>query len=148
MRPVTPAAPQFHAIPPVKVFYFGAWDGPGHYLWKPTGRTTWAKAGPWAPGDLDASSYRRDYRGVAIPTGRGVVPVDAAEVQGVWQLTRGTDAAGGAWTALGCYDRTADSRRGSISVFVAEGDHDEQAMKALAERHFPAVWARIHGRPS
>ena len=66
---------------------------------------------------------------------------------GVWRLTSGCDASG-PWTALGCYDRTQDHRKGSISVFISEGEHDEAAMQALAAQHFPAVWARIHGRCS
>ena len=132
----------------MKVYYFGAWASAGHRIWTPDGDIA-RRAGPWTDRDLDHSSYKVRYSGgPAIATGRGFVPVDAEETQGFWRLTRGTAAAGGAWTALGCYDRAADSRGGSISVFIAEGEHDEQAMRALAARHFPAVWARIHGRCS
>lgn len=98
-----------------------------------------SRVGPWRDIDLDAASYTSRYD-VAIPTGRGFVPVDVEEKQGIWRLTHSEG-----WTVLGCYDRTQDHRRGSISVFLAEGDHDEQTMKALAAEHFPAVWARIHG---
>jgi hypothetical protein len=37
----------------VKIFYFGAWGGPGHYIWAPFGETA-RKAGPWTDRDLDA----------------------------------------------------------------------------------------------
>ena len=127
----------------MKVFYFGAWGGPGHRIWTPSGDTS-RTAGPWTDRDLDASSYELVW-GRLTPTGRGFVPADSAELQGIWQLTRDTDAT---WTAIGCYDRSQGHRRGSVSIFVAEGEHDEQAMKALAAHHFPAVWARITRRPS
>lgn len=130
----------------MKVFYFGAWGGPGHCIWTPSGDTS-RTAGPWTDRDLDASSYTSTHS-AALPTGRGFVPVDGDEREGVWQVTRGADKSGATWTAIGCYDRSQDHRRGSVSIFVAEGEHDEQAMKALAAHHFPAVWARIHGRPS
>ena len=131
----------------MKVYYFGAWGGPGHRIWTPDGGGA-RHAGPWTDRDLDASSYTTRYDGdPAIPTGRGFVPVDGEETTGMWRLTRAVYLFK-PWTALGCYDRTQDHRKGSVSVFVAEGEHDEQTMKALAARHFPAVWARIHGRPS
>ena len=132
----------------MRVFYFGPWGEPGHYIWTPKGPRVWDKVGPWSGSDLDASSYKLDYRDRAIPTGRGFCPADAAEPQGVWALTRGHDAAGATWTAIGCWDRTCDPRGQSKAVFVAEGEHDEAAMQALAARHFPAVWARILGGAS
>lgn len=131
----------------MKVYYFGAWASAGHRIWTPDGDVA-RRAGPWTDRDLDHSSYKvRYYGGPAIATGHGFVPVDGEETMGVWRLTSGCDASG-QWTALGCYDRTQDRWKGSISVFVAEGEHDEAAMQALAAQHFPAVWARIHGRCS
>ena len=124
--------------------YFGCWGGPGHYLWTPDGNTARA-AGPWTARNLDASSYARPdfYSTVALSTGRGFAPVDGEERQGVWRLTRAPG-----WTAISAYDRTCDGRKGSISVFVAEGEHDTETMKAIAAEHFPAVWARITGARS
>lgn len=132
------------------VFYFGCWGRNGHYIWTPSGGWPDAnKAGPWSDVDLDYPSYRYRYRyGLAENTGRGFAPVDPRETQGVWRLTTGQDAQGTTWTALGCYDRTQDHRSGSKSVFVAEGEHDEAAMKTIAAKHFPAVWARIQGAPT
>ena len=131
----------------MKVYYFGAWASAGHRIWTPDGDVA-RRAGPWTDRELDHSSYKvRYYGGPAIATGHGFVPVDGEETMGVWRLTSGCDASG-PWTALGCYDRTQDHRKGSISVFISEGEHDEAAMQALAAQHFPAVWARIHGRCS
>jgi hypothetical protein len=133
----------------VKVYYFGPWGEPGHYLFLPNARHRHPRpeqAGPWTDGDLDASSYKRGYgRDDAQPTGRGFCPPDPDEKQGVWKLTHGTDAGGATWTAIGAWDRTCDPRGQCKAVFIAEGEHDEQAMRAIAEQHFPAVWARIQG---
>lgn len=124
----------------MRVFYFGCWGGPGHYVWTPNGRHARPEmAGPWTPGELDAPTT--DWRG---PTGHGVTPVDRDQKQGVWRLSL-RDTAAGMWTAIGAYDRTEDRRFGSVAVFVAEGEHGEEQMKRIAAEHFPAVWARITG---
>lgn len=129
------------------VFYFGPWGGPGHYIWTPDARYPRPhRAGPWTPGDLDASSYstrERLYRRT-VDTGRGFCPVDPEERQGVWRLTRGVYLFE-PWTAIGAWDRTCDPRGQCKAVFVAKGEHSEEAMKEIAARHFPAVWARITG---
>lgn len=123
----------------IKVFYFGCWGDAGHYIWTPGGRMGGPKAGPWTISDLDAPSYERHTRqGLSASTGRGFVPVDREETQGVWRLTQQD-----AWTAIGGYDRTQDRRGGSISVFVAEGTYTEEEMRAIAAEHFPVVWDRI-----
>lgn len=129
------------------LFYFGPWGEPGHYVWTPDGRHPRPeRAGPWSPGELDASSYQNDYhRRAALDTGQGFCPADPEEPQGVWRLTRGSDAAG-PWTAIGCWDRTCDRRGQSKAVFVAEGEHDLEAMQAIAAQHFPEVWTRIAAR--
>lgn len=121
----------------MKVFYFGPWGDVGHHLVAPNGLPC-RVAGPWNPAALDAHPV--DFRG---STGRGVVPEDPEQRTGVWRLTHRDG-----WTALGAWDRTGDRRPYSKAVFVAEGEHDEAAMKEIAARHFPSVWARIHGRPS
>ena len=125
----------------MEAFYFGAWGGPGHRIWTPSGGTARA-AGPWTDRDLDAPSYHGPSAR-AVDTGRGFVPVDGNEREGIWRITH---AGPWKWTAIGCYDRSQDHRRGSVSIFVAEGEHDEDTMKTIARERFPAVWARICGR--
>ncbi len=116
----------------MKVFYFGDWGDIGHFLVAPNG---WPHrlAGPWRLVDLDAQPV--DYRG---STGRGVVPEDPEQREGVWRLTHRDG-----WTAIGAWDRTGDARSYSKAVFIAEGEHDLPAMERIAAEHFPAVWARI-----
>lgn len=124
----------------MKVFYFGAWGQVGHHVFTPAGLSPRPHmAGPWTPRELDANGY--DARGRT--TGGGFCPPDPEQPQGVWRLTTSTG-----WTAIGCWDRTCDERKGSRSVFVAEGEHSEAEMREIAARHFPAVWARIHGEKS
>ena len=122
----------------MRVFYFGAWSFSGHYIRTPGGGGA-RMAGPWSPRDLDTDGF--DSRGRV--TGGGFCPPDPEQPQGVWRLT---SAPG--WTAIGCWDRTQDSRRGSRAVFVAEGEYSEAEMKAIAAAHFPAAWARIQGEKS
>lgn len=118
----------------MKVYYFGCWDVVGHYAWTPDAPYARPRqAGPWSLGDLDAGPV--DWRG---PTGRGVVPEDPEQREGVWRLTHRDG-----WTAIGAWDRTVDRRGGSKAVFVAEGEHDLPAMERIAAEHFPKVWARI-----
>jgi len=46
------------------------------------------------------------------------------------------------WTILAWHDYTGDSRPGSNSVLVAEGEHDFAAMMGLLAKRFPSVLAR------
>lgn len=129
----------------MKVFYFGTWGAAGHYIFLPSGHTAHPeKAGPWSPRDLDANGYEERLGGRCILTSGGFCPPDPKQPLGVWKLTHGVDTTG-AWTAIGCWDRSCDQRLGSKAVFVAQGEHDEVAMREIADRHFPAVWARIQG---
>jgi hypothetical protein len=125
----------------VRIFYFGCWSDSGHYLFTPDGNTVrcnWSDfttPTPWTLRELDA------------PADKAVLQPAETRAQGVWRLSHRARE-GATWTALGCHDYTQDRRPGSVSVFVAEGEHDEQAMREIATRHFPAVWARIlGGRP-
>lgn len=47
------------------------------------------------------------------------------------------------WTALAMTDYTVDSRPGSNSVFLAEGEFDAKQMAELAVLHFPSIVKRI-----
>jgi len=122
------------------VLYFGPWGQAGHHLFRPSGihSRPSRQAGPWTLAELDATPYTWRGGQLGADSGRGVVPVDQHEREGVWRLTHRDG-----WTALGAWDRSCDTRRGSKAVFIAEGTHDEQAMREIAAREFPEVWARI-----
>lgn len=120
-------------------FYFGTWGQAGHYLFTPQGMYL-RHAGPWTEAMLDATPYERYGRERGQDTGKGVVPADPDEREGVWRLTHL-----GGWTAFGAWDRTCDRRGGSKAVFVAPGTLGGDDMRALAAHHFPTIWARITG---
>lgn len=123
------------------ILYFGCWGDVGHYLWAHDRNMLHycAAAGPWTVRDLDATPYERTYRGEEVrDSGRGLVPVDREERQGIWRHTQRDG-----WTAIGAWDRTVDRRGGSKAIFVAEGMHTEEAMREMAAAAFPSVWARI-----
>ena len=115
----------------MRVFYFGAHQDCGP-LW-------------WAPGMHSADRARRE-----TPWGQAV----AASLCPGYTEPFGTPARvqveGRAllhqrdgWSALAFWDRSADRRYGSCSVFVAEGEHSFDELRALAEECFPEVWARL-----
>lgn len=129
----------------MRVLYFGCDDRPGHYLHHPGMKmATWDPGAerhakrpwpdiPWAyidgslcPGVTDPEGWRR--------------PDDQPE--GAGALHHKED-----WTAWAFWDRTVDRRGNCNSVFFAEGTHDLAAMQALAQVHFPGVWARVKHLP-
>lgn len=116
----------------MRVFYFGCWSRSGHAMWTPNGEVR--EGGPWSYSTLDAAPLDSHGRN----TGRGLVPADPEQQEGVWRLTHKDG-----WTALGAWDRSVDTRRGSVSVFVAEGTHGELDMLRITSTAFPSVWDRI-----
>lgn len=49
----------------------------------------------------------------------------------------------GGWTALAFWDRSADARGGSNSVFFAKGTHSVQEMWDIARHQYPAIYKRL-----
>lgn len=49
----------------------------------------------------------------------------------------------GIWTVLAIWDRTADSRYGSLSSFVSKGQHTAEAMWKEARKRYPRITGRI-----
>lgn len=48
------------------------------------------------------------------------------------------------WTALAIRDYSVDSRPGSNSVFLAEGDYTAAQMAEIAKQQFPSIAKRVH----
>lgn len=124
----------------MKALYFGCvvdrWQVHGHHLFaaKASGDTTvetirYRGNNPW--GD--------EIDGGLCPGGR-----DHRGVEGVEQIEgRALIHRKAGWTALAFWDRSADIRPNSCSVFMAEGDHDFAGMVRIAETAFPSVIARF-----
>lgn len=114
-----------------RVYYFGRWDQPGHGFHHPGGRSAFEAwdVVPWGT-SIDARLIPKEKR--------YSLDVNVQQPEGVAHLLhlRG-------WTALAWWDRSADSRGNSSSVFVFEDVLDYDTAMARARRLFPEVFARI-----
>ena len=130
----------------MRVFYFGAIDRPGHYLWQPGRNGVKSVPGPeadtlgwgWCAGKLDGRYPPARRR---APDKRGYCMVLAEATQGAAALHHETrnDVE---WTILAFWDRSVDTRGGCSSTYLLEGTHDYPTAVKLAKEHFPTVWAR------
>ncbi len=102
----------------MRAYYFGCVEQAGHYMHTPDLRHDWEfmRTNPWG-NKIDG----------------GLVP----KREGRFAITRKDG-----WTALAFVDNTVDSRPGSNSAFLAEGDFDLDQMLAIAKEQFPAIWKR------
>jgi len=157
--------------PDPRVYYFGCWNSPGHYLHAPGG--AWPKDGRWREyyagldgqpvhidGTLAPRKMGRDRRyapdwlppGSLCWQGQGKNNADRQSLvycseelpQGqylVHHLDNG-------FTAMAWWDRCQGDTRGACnSVVLLEGRHDAAAMLAALQEHFPHVLANLrrHG---
>lgn len=106
-------------------YYFGVWQkgGAGHYLYEPTGRTTYLTASivPFRLSILDG----------------GLIPSNEYPAQSKYYL----NVING-WTIVSFHDYTGDSRPGSNSSFIVEGVHDLDNVLKIAKEVFPTVYSR------
>jgi hypothetical protein len=106
----------------MKIFYFGCIDQAGHYLWAPGPRSAYRAETPWGP-------HGWGLDGTLHPKGQG---------EGVAALVRKDG-----WTAIAFIDYSIDSRPGSNSVFLAEGNFTFAEMLQHAHNYFPSVMDRF-----
>lgn len=125
----------------MRVFYNGCHRQSGHYLFAPGMRTT----------TRYRSTHKR-FGHVLVEMGfvqyldGGFCP--GAEREGWGRPDEQPEGLGAlhhvdGWTVWSFWDRTVDRRGNSNSTFVAEGEHDLDAMKRIAAEHFPEVWRRV-----
>lgn len=109
----------------MQMLYFGAWSASklGHFLYAPGGRTVYGPA------------YLLPFCLSALDT--ALLPPGKPQEQGV--LHRSVI---NGWTIVGFWDRSADSRSGSNSSFIMEGDFPVEAVLAAAREKFPDIFAR------
>lgn len=118
----------------VRMCYFGAWAGPGHYFFNERGHKVWLEAachpfvridGVLQPGCyLDAHSGHWRHRG--------------PEIEGEALLHH---KAG--WTALSFWDRSIDKRGACNSTYIAEGLFTFDEMVQLAKARFAYRWEKM-----
>ena len=102
------------------LYFFGAWGGPGHYLWYPTGT--------WASRQLE---WSQKLDGVFAPDDPQQTPYRA-------RLARSDG-----WTIVAFWDRSEDQRMGSNSAFVAKGEHTFEAVMEQARLQFAPLFQRF-----
>lgn len=125
------------------MFYFGCGGQTGHYLWAPGLRSaTWHHSVHERMGyPLAAHPWGDHIDGDLCPPNRGgynELDDNVSQPEGLGKIHHRDG-----WTAWAFWDRTKDSRGNSNSAFLAEGEHDFDAMKAMAQKHFPEIWKRI-----
>ncbi len=109
-----------------RVYYFGAWSRSriGHFWYAPGGRS------------LDhtlrnESPFDQPIDGVFAPR----IPTQPEGLASlVWRF---------GWTFVSFWDRSADSRGNSNSVFAIEGEHGQAESLSLSRAVFPEVFARL-----
>lgn len=111
------------------IFYFGCLRESGHYLWLPSGSRTVADYDQRLPVTFPCRLSTLDS---------GFLPPRAPQDEGVARIWQ-TDG----WTILAFWDRSVDSRPGSNSAFVLEGDLSFEEATAAARGAYPEVWARL-----
>lgn len=103
----------------MRVYYYGCADQSGHYMHKPGMITDWKflDTNPWG------------------------FAVDGGLLKGRKETYVLSHKDG--WTALSFWDNSVDTRPGSNSNFLAEGDFTENQMREIAWKYFPKISARI-----
>lgn len=120
-----------------EMYFFGPWEGAGHYLFNEHGHSEWRKEKevPW---------------GVEIMDG-GLQPHTCGSLERGQPCYRGTCAPQGianvhhkdGWTALAFWDSSVDRRGGCVSVYLAKGDFDFTQMVEMAKTRFAKRWEKM-----
>lgn len=105
----------------MKVYFFGCWDGVGHYLFESRYNRPSFESIPWGT-DIDG----------------GLAPAGVKQRQGVAELHHKDG-----WTALSWWDRSIDHRSNSNAAILAEGTHNYDEMIQLGKDHFPEIMGRF-----
>lgn len=100
------------------IYYFGCWDGVGHYLWLPGMRHS--ASGPSVSNILDSKRWQPSRK------------------EGEAKVTH-VDGC----TILSFADYSVDSRGGSHSTFLIRGTVDFDTALSMAKENFPQVFARF-----
>lgn len=110
------------------MFYFGAWDGLGHFIYDDRGSRRYdePRGLPWCRRDDWAAD------GGLQPSGK-YIHVDGAAA------LHSKDG----WTGLAFWDTTVDRRPASCSVYFAHGDFTFEQMVELARTRFAQRWKRM-----
>ena len=108
-----------------RVYFFGCVSTPGHYLWGADGREQY----PLFRHFSDALGVSLDT-GVLKEAGIPDIPGRACFLQR------------GGYSLVCWWDRSGDTRPGSNSAFIVEGDHSADEVLRLGVKFFPRIAPR------
>jgi hypothetical protein len=123
----------------MRAYYFGYHHHAGHTFRGIGDRFvdhTETRLLPWQAADIDGN-----LQPGSTPKGDWRSPEKQPE--GIALVHHKDGGADFIWTALSFWDRSGDKRGNSNSTFIAYGDHDFDAMVAIAKEHFPTIWERF-----
>lgn len=133
----------------MRAFYFGCWNEPGHYLFKPGGRPV-----PYGEGQavemvdgvhLDANYAPRTHNrgGHLCWAGQAAAVQDRnrlAYLSEEYPQGRFLRHERGGFTLIQWWDRAQGDTRGACnSTILLEGSHDTATMLAVLREHFPHI---------
>ena len=124
----------------MKMYYFGPWDRPGHYLHDEHGYSRGRAEGamPWTLGQMDGDLQPHFANCAKTPTYPDRHCNCPCGKEGP-ALIHHKDG----WTALAFWDRSVDKRGACCSVYLAEGAFDFDQMVALARTRFAVRWNKM-----
>lgn len=110
------------AVAESKMFYFGPWDRPGHFLVGEHGsHVPYKNECPWTPDQIDGILQPKDSQ---------------AEGRALLHYKDG-------WTALSFHDRSVDTRGGCNSTYFARGVLTFDEIVLMAKTRFAERWERM-----
>jgi hypothetical protein len=122
----------------MRAYYFGCRQLHvlGHYLFTPEMHSAWFELTdvlPWhykidsglCPGTKGPNGYTMPY--LTDPQVEGAAALHVKD----------------GWTAVAFWDRSVDTRSGSNSAFILEGEHSFETVLAESRKLFPEIWARF-----
>jgi hypothetical protein len=109
------------------MLYYGCWDDSGHYYYDEHGMSMTRRAAalatkmPWGIYDIDGAMQPRHHH----REGEALL------------------ACKGGWSVLTFWDRSIDTRPGSLSAYFAEGTFTFDEMVELAKTRFAVRWNKM-----
>jgi len=112
-----------------KMFYFGPWQQVGHYMRSDDHLPKDSEGYRKLHGFTKSNPWGYEVDGGLCPKG---------ESEGVAAIHHKDG-----WTALSFWDYTVDTRPGSHSTYLAEGDFNFEQMVQMAMRRFSERWNKM-----
>lgn len=124
----------------IKMFYFGPWDRPGHYLFDERGYSVRNSDRGGLPWHETGYCNKPMIDGHLQPRGPKSYPYDKGT-----ELPQGVAALHhlNGWTALSFWDRSVDARGGCNSTYFAEGNFTFKEMVELSSTRFAYRWNKM-----